>query len=59
MFYYVGAIMVVGALFLLVVAVVAGQMTWFAAGIIAANVAGGSVMHLIGRWMIKRTNGPA
>jgi len=53
-FYYVGAPVIAGALLMFVAALLAGQLTWPILGILAANIGGGGVMHLIGRWLRAR-----
>ena len=53
-FYYIGALMIAGALLMFLAALLAGQLTWPIAGIVAANIGGGGATHLIGRWLRAR-----
>lgn len=50
-FYFIGAAMVIGALLLLPMIFFAPSGKLQALGIVLANLVGGSVMHLIGRFL--------
>lgn len=55
LFFYGGAFVLGTAAFVLVTTTVAGGMTWAGLGMVALSAGVGTVMHLIGRWLRRKT----